>query len=97
SNATSKKSAPPGSAALHIAGRPTRSIRPASLPSSLPPPWHVAGEEKRSPHRRLLPSSHGFASTWLAVNTVLELTPVLLAEAMRLANSHELRAYDAVQ
>jgi predicted nucleic acid-binding protein len=29
--------------------------------------------------------------------TVLELTPVLLAEAMRLANSHELRAYDAVQ
>ncbi len=29
--------------------------------------------------------------------TVLELTPVLLAEAMRLANSQELRAYDAVQ
>ena len=29
--------------------------------------------------------------------TVLELTPVLLAEAMRLANSRELRAYDAVE
>ncbi len=28
---------------------------------------------------------------------MLELTPVLLAEAMRLANSHELRAYDAIQ
>jgi predicted nucleic acid-binding protein len=29
--------------------------------------------------------------------TVLEITPGLLAEAMKLANSHELRAYDAVQ
>jgi uncharacterized protein len=29
--------------------------------------------------------------------TVLELTPGLLADAMKLANTHELRAYDAVQ
>jgi len=29
--------------------------------------------------------------------TVLEVTPALLSEAMKLANSHELRAYDAVQ
>jgi len=29
--------------------------------------------------------------------TVLEMTPTLLAEAMQLANSHELRAFDAVQ
>jgi predicted nucleic acid-binding protein len=29
--------------------------------------------------------------------TLLEMTPAVLAEAMKLANSHELRAYDAVQ
>jgi predicted nucleic acid-binding protein len=29
--------------------------------------------------------------------TILELTPGLLADAMKLANTHELRAYDAVQ
>jgi uncharacterized protein len=29
--------------------------------------------------------------------TVLEVTPRLLSDAMKLANSHELRAYDAVQ
>ena len=96
SNATSRRSAPPGFAPSRATAHPPLFISPTSPPSKSRAPSLAAA--KRKPLRpRALSILHRFRQHLAGRYTVVEVTPALLDDAMRLGNTHALCAYDAVQ